>query len=214
MIAEIDVAKTKDGVHFLFHDGVWDNKSTGQGAVASSRWNKAQGFLLEDTEGRLTSETPISLEDYLNIAKDKIYLEVDFKSSANYKDVINLIRKHGMSDQVILISYSIGQARKLARLAPNMMISVTINDEGDLKSALSAGVKAKNITAWTGRKGPRKNIEKTLKEKGIAILAYPSQNDARLLINRSNVIVTDYALRQKPIIGRYDKAAYKSCLNQ
>ena len=214
MIAEIDVAKTKDGTHFLFHDGVWDDKSTGQGPVASSTWNKAQSHLLEDTEGRLTSETPISFENYLKLAKDKIYLEVDFKSSAKYEDVISLIRKHDMADKVILISYSIGQARKLARLAPDMMISVTINHQGDLQQALSAGVKPKNIAAWTGRKGPRKDIEKALKEKGIAILAYPSQNDARLLISRSNVIVTDYALKQKPIIGRYDKAAYKSCLNQ
>ena len=214
MIAEIDVAKTKDGTHFLFHDGVWDDKSTGQGPVASSTWSKAQSYLLEDTEGRLTSETPISFENYLKLAKDKIYLEVDFKSSAKYEDVISLIRKHDMANKVILISYSIGQARKLARLAPDMMISVTINHQGDLQQALSAGVKPKNIAAWTGRKGPRKDIEKALKEKRIAILAYPSQNDARLLISRSNVIVTDYALKQKPIIGRYDKTAYKSCLNQ
>jgi len=115
---------------------------------------------------------------------------------------------------VILISYSLGQARKLARLAPNMLISVTINHEGDLKGALSAGVKGKNIAAWTGRKGVPKTLEKTLKEKGIAILTYPSQNDAKRLISKSNIIVTDYALDQKPIIGRYDKTAYKSCLNQ
>ena len=106
MIAEIDVAKTKDGTHFLFHDGVWDDKSTGQGPVASSTWSKAQSYLLEDTEGRLTSETPISFENYLKLAKDKIYLEVDFKSSAKYEDVISLIRKHDMADKVILISVS------------------------------------------------------------------------------------------------------------
>ena len=214
MIAEIDVAKTKDGVHFLFHDGVWDDKSTGRGAIASSRWSKAEAYLLKDTEGRLTSETPISVEDYLKIAKDKIYLEIDFKSSSKYEDVIRLIRKHGMGDQVILISYSLGQARKLARLAPNMLVSVTVNNEGDLRGALSAGLKTKNIAAWTGRKGPRSPLEKQLKNKGIAILSYPTKNEARALINKSNIIVTDYALDQKPIIGRYDKAAYKSCLNQ
>jgi len=31
MIAEIDIAKTKDGVHFLFHDGVWEDETTGKG---------------------------------------------------------------------------------------------------------------------------------------------------------------------------------------
>jgi len=119
-----------------------------------------------------------------------------------------------MGDQVILISYSLSQARKLARLAPDMLVSVTVNNEGDLRGALSAGLKTKNIAAWTGRKGPHNALEKQLKNKDIAILSYPSKNEARALINKSNIIVTDYALDQKPIIGRYDKAAYKSCLNQ
>ena len=214
LIAEIDVAKTKDGVHFLFHDGVWDDKSTGRGAVASSRWDKGQTYLLEDTEGRLTSETPVQFEDYLQRAKDNIYLEIDFKSSASYKSVIDLIRKYEMSQHVILISYSQGQARKLAQLAPEMMVSVSIKNKGALNQAISDGVKTKNIAAWTGRGGPNKELETTLKNKSIPILTYPSHNEASRLIKRADIIVTDYALKQKPIIGRYDKTAYKACLNQ
>ena len=38
LIAEIDIAKTKDGTHLLFHDGVWDDESTGRGAIASTTW--------------------------------------------------------------------------------------------------------------------------------------------------------------------------------
>ena len=214
MIAEIDVARTKDGVHFLFHDGVWEGNSTGKGPVSATLWKKAQTYLLDDTEGRVSSETPISLEDYLKAAKDNIYLEVDFKSSANYEAVIKLIRKYDMSDNVILISYSIGQARKLARLAPNMMVSVSVNKEDDLREALSTGLKLHNLAAWTGRNGPQKTIEKKLKDEGVPILTYPPRNEAKSLIRRSSLIVTDYALKQKPIIGRYDKSAYRACLNK
>ena len=95
------MAQSKDGVHFLYHDGVWEDDSTGRGAVAATNWRDAQKFLLNDTEGKLTAQTLTSLDDYLKIAQDKIYLEIDFKSSADYRDVIAMIRQYKMSDKVI-----------------------------------------------------------------------------------------------------------------
>ena len=212
LIAEIDVAKTKDGTHLLFHDGIWDEDSTGRGAIASTRWSQAQNFLLKDTNGKLTSETPIKLSDYLTIAKDKIYLEIDFKSSANYESVIKLIRNANMADKVILISYSDGQARKLAKLAPDMFISVSINQENDIQRYLTQGVKLKNIAAWTGRNGANKNLSQSLKDKSIPALAYPSADNIRRSLKYSDIIVTDDALNYGPIIGTYKKDEYYKCL--
>ena len=214
LIAEIDVAKSKDGVHFLFHDGVWEKDTTGKGVVAATGWEEAQKFLLNDTSGKLTSETLISLDDYLKLAKDNIYLEIDFKSSAVYETVIDMIRSNNMSDQVILISYSSGQARKLARLAPEMIVSVSINSEKDLKNYRSQGLKDSQIAAWTGRNGPSKTLSKTLGNKSIPVLTFPAREQQSSLVKRANLIVSDYALNQKPIIGKYDKQAYKACLNQ
>ena len=97
LMSEIDVARLKDGTYILFHDGVWEDKSTGRGAVAASTWEQAEKYLLKDPQGKLTSDTPIKLSNYLAEAKDKIYLEIDFKSSARYQDVIKMIRAHGMS---------------------------------------------------------------------------------------------------------------------
>ena len=212
LIAEIDVAKTKDGTHLLFHDGVWDDDSTGNGAIASTTWNKAQSFLLKDTRGKLTSETPIRLKDYLQIAKDNIYLEIDFKSSADYRSVIQMIRKAGMSEKVILISYSEGQARKLAKLAPDMYISVSINHSGDIKRYTSNGVKLKNIAAWTGRNGPNKSLSQKIKQQSVPALSYPSQDNMRQTIKYSDIIVTDHALKYGPIIGKYNKNNNYECL--
>ena len=212
LIAEIDVAKTRDGTHLLFHDGVWDDDSTGSGAIASTTWNKAQNFLLKDTRGKLTSETPIRLEDYLRLAKDKIYLEIDFKSSADYRSVISMIRKAGMTEKVILISYSDGQARKLAKLAPDMYVSVSINHSNDIKRYTSNGVKLKNIAAWTGRNGPNKRLSQAIKQQSIPALSYPSQDNMRQTINYSDIIVTDHALNYGPIVGKYNKAKYYECL--
>jgi len=214
LIAEIDVAKSKDGKHFLFHDGVWEDDTTGKGVVAATNWKEAKRFLLNDTQGKLTSETLISLDDYLKLAKNNIYLEIDFKSSAVYQTVINRIRYHNMSDKVILIAYSQGQARKLAKIAPEMMVSVSVNNQNDLKSYASDGLKTENIAAWTGRDGPSQGTTKLLTDRDIPILAYPSKDKAQQLSKIANLIVSDYALDQKPIVGTYNKLAYKACLEQ
>jgi len=83
-LAEIDVAQLKSGEHILFHDGVWDDKSTGKGAVAQSRWRDVQTYLLRDTDGGMSSARPSQLSDALSYAKGRLHLEIDFKSSADY----------------------------------------------------------------------------------------------------------------------------------
>jgi len=213
LIAEIDVAQTKDGVHFLYHDGVWDDDSTGRGAVAASLWNEAQTYLLNDTEGKLTSHNVVSLSDYLKVAKDNIYLEIDFKSSANYRKVINLIRAQDMQDQVILIAYKNKQAERLAQLAPNMLISMSVRDQTDLDAYEKSGIKRENIAAWTGRDGPSDTLTSILNDNNIPALTYPSRRKTRYLSDKADLIVSDYALDQKPIIGKYNKIAYEKCLN-
>ena len=42
LVAEIDVVGLKDGTHVLFHDGVWEEKTTGKGEVAATDWDTAQ----------------------------------------------------------------------------------------------------------------------------------------------------------------------------
>lgn len=214
LVAEIDVAQSKDGIHFLYHDGVWDDDSTGQGAVAATQWRQAKTYLLNDTEGKLTSHGLSSLEDYLKLAKNKIYLEIDFKSSADYRTVIDMLRRYKMADKSILIAYSEKQAKALARLAPNMMISMSVRGKNDLNTYKKDGIKIKNIAAWTGRDGPNKNLETLLKENNIPILTYPSRDRSKQLINIADLIVSDYAMNQKPIIGRYNESNYRTCLNK
>ena len=68
-IAEIDVAQLKSGEHILFHDGVWEDKTTGRGTVASSRWRDVQSYLLNDTEGKVSSVRLSLLKDALEYSK-------------------------------------------------------------------------------------------------------------------------------------------------
>ncbi len=100
LIAEVDVAGLKDGTHVLFHDGVWDEKSTGKGAVAASNWAQVKTFLLQDDKGALTTDRPIKFADALALAKGRLYLEIDFKSSASETTIVDLIRTADMTGDV------------------------------------------------------------------------------------------------------------------
>jgi len=214
MIAEIDVAGLKDGTHILFHDGVWDEKSSGKGPVASTTWNTAKDYLLRDTDGDFSADRPIKFSDTLKLAKNRLYLEVDFKSSAKYEKVIDAIREAGMEEQVILISYSDGQARKLAKLAPDMMLSVGAKSKAEIKALEDMDVKAKNMAVWMGSGPYKKSFIAYLDKREIPVLAWPKEGARKKALGPAAVAVTDYALQKKPIEGLNAKsrAVYEKCL--
>lgn len=169
--AEIDIAGLKDGTLILFHDGVWDRKTTGKGVVAATDWPTSQKLLLRDTQNNISAIRPSRFTDVLAWAKDKIYLEIDFKSSADYGEVITAIRNAGMIEQVILISYNTEQALKLHKLAPKAALSVGIFKPGDVKALEVRGIPTSVMTAWTGKGPLTASIAKSLRDKNIPILA-------------------------------------------
>jgi len=215
LFAEIDIAGLKDGTHILFHDGVWDDKTTGKGAVAATTWGQAGTYLLKDTRGDLSSETLARLESYLKAAKGKIYLEIDFKSSAKYDRVINLIRENAMSDQVILISYNSRQANALARLAPEMLISVSVEQSTDIAEFESVGVRLENITAWLGNALMDDILTSKLDAMDIPVLGMMGYEKFKEKAVPAHLLVTDYAFEHQPVLGLTSKSrtAYQACLN-
>ncbi len=211
-ISEIDVASLKDNTLILMHDGVLDRTTIRKGPFANLKWPQVDGLLLRDTEGNITSDTVPRLSDILAKAKHKIYLEIDFKSSARYEDVLKEIRQHDMQKHVILIAYTDGQARKLAKLAPEMMISIPVKNAQHLSALNRTGIKTNQIAAWTGKETPNSKLRTKLNQRKIPILSMPTNKQKHYAISYSKIIVTDYALDTKPILGRFDKKALESCL--
>lgn len=215
-IAEVDVSRLKSGEHILFHDGVWDDKSTGRGAVTAAQYKDATNYLLLDTNGRPTADRPALLKAYLERARGHIHVEIDFKSSANYEAVIRIIRQTQMSDDVVLIAYSKGQAVKLSRLAPKMALSVPVKKFGDIKAYRAAGVRKNPLYAWIGGRANDTALINKLTRAGIPILA-----KGRLPVSAgpASVIVSDYAMDQPVFEGavglsKTGKALYQSCLSR
>lgn len=179
VFAEIDIAQLKDGTLILFHDGVWDEKSTGKGPVASSVESDLDNILLTLPNGELAAERPTRLTDVLEWADQDIYLEIDFKSSADYGDVIDAIKAYEMNDYVILIAYTDEQAEELKTLAPNMTLSR--GDESreypnDLVWLGTSGeFETSNFYTGYGQFSARRDLPENWKDLALLVTDYPDE---------------------------------------
>ena len=206
LMAEIDVAGLKDGTLITFHDGVWDEISTSKGPIASSTKADLEKTLLKSRSGGLTADRPPTFQDMLRTAKGKLYMEVDFKSSADPRAVIKAIRDEGMADQVLLIAYNARQAAELEGLAPDMLRS----NPTDATTA--------NHAVWLGYEVADGDTSKTLKNNNNFIIGRigdpKRQPPLQELRNAADILVTDQAERYAGIIGLKGQAItkYEACL--
>lgn len=206
LMAEMDVAGLKDDTLISFHDGVWDEMSTGKGPISVSTKADLEKILLKSRSGDLTAERPPLFDDMLQTAKGKMYLEIDFKSSADPEAVIDAIRAADMADQVLLIAYNTDQVALFERLAPDMLRSNPVS------------ATKKNHAVWLGYDVANDDTAKRLKMNQNYIIGrigdpnrQPPLSELKLA---ADILVADQAERYEGIIGltAESRAAYEACL--
>ena len=164
---EIDIAETKDGKLVLMHDDDLDRTTTGTGLVADHTLAEIQALNLK-VRKRLTAYRPPSLEAALAWAvKTGAFLELDKKRSASYAPVIAAIRAAKAENNVLLITYTDDQAAEVHKLAPELVITATIDTMGEFHGLVERGVNPQRLLAWTGVTEPRPQLWKELAEMGV-----------------------------------------------
>ena len=169
-LIELDVATSADGVLYLMHDDTLDRTTIGSGETNESDWNEIKRLPLLDNDGERTEFRPPSFADALAYLKDRTVTQVDFKRTTKFEDVIDEINRQDAADQVILIAYSLAQARKLHRLAPDMMISLSIDNEDELNSAVAAGVPEDRLVAFTGTDEAAPRLYALLESRDVEVI--------------------------------------------
>lgn len=169
-IMEVDVARSADGVHFLLHDDLLDRTTTGTGEAAAREWEALSQLRLKDNWGWVTPYAIPTLEQALTWAKGRTVLQIDFKPSADYAEVVAAIRKADMGSSVILIAYTFDQAAALHRAAPEMLLSVWITDLGDIATLKAAGIPEERMVAFTGTRLPRPELYRELDIQNIEVI--------------------------------------------
>ncbi|MEP0392069.1 MAG: glycerophosphodiester phosphodiesterase family protein [Erythrobacter sp.] len=167
---EIDVAQSPDGMHYLMHDRTLDRTTTGSGAVTDVPWTKVSTLKLVDEAGWMTPYFVPTFAETLTWAKGRAVLQVDFKRTADFATVVSEIRAADMVQGVILIAYTKAQAMSLYELAPDMLISYSVNAPGDLDEIVAAGIPAANIVAFTGTGTARPDLYSVLEAADVEVI--------------------------------------------
>lgn len=111
-MVEIDLKKTKDNVLVIMHDHTLDRTSTGKGKISDKTYAELQEYYLKAGDGIKTRHKIPTLEEVLNLCKDKILINID-QGYEYFKEAYALMEKTGTTKQVIIKSgkpYSVVRA--------------------------------------------------------------------------------------------------------
>lgn len=168
-LVELDVATSSDGVLFLHHDDTLDRTTTGTGP-ADIPWSELRELSLRDAAGRVTAQRIARLDEVLDWAEGRAILELDIKQGTRYDDVAAILAEKSAGGRVVVIAYTLAQARLMASKFPDSMISATIRSTDDLEALVAAGVPKSRLLAWTGNDAPDPDLYRALDEAGVEVI--------------------------------------------
>ena len=219
-ILELDAVLTKDGHLVLMHDETMERTTTGRGRVADLTLAQVKRARLKASNGALTRAAPPTLGEALDAAgRVGAIASIDLKPAEGgatfdlARVVIDQVRRSGAANRVILITYNDADARAVAAMAPEMMISAGLSGVDALQ-----GLNAPQILAWTGTREERPALWRALREAGVEVQfgtlgaegvrrddRYAADGDVseyRDLVRQGvTVIATDTPLAVKSVLG-------------
>jgi len=164
---EIDIVRTRDNVLILMHDDTLDRTTTGSGEVRAHTLEEIKALQLRDETGAVLDARVPTLREALDWAAGKAILELDVKRGVSYEDVVAEVRAADAIDRVVFITYSTDAAVRVHQLAPEMMLSVSIEDVPALDALEARGVDLTRVLAWTGLDEPNAELNRALAARGV-----------------------------------------------
>lgn len=170
MIMECDVLMTRDSVLILMHDNTLDRTTTGNGVVREKDWSDMAKHRLTTSNGETVFNIPRFIEILEWAVESKTILSVDIKRSVPVELVIDLIRQANATDYCMLISYTLNQAEKVYRLAPEFMQSVSIRNLEEHHRWKQSMIPPSRTIAFTGTRRSPAALYQKLHADGVACI--------------------------------------------
>ncbi|MEO1257553.1 MAG: glycerophosphodiester phosphodiesterase family protein [Bacteroidota bacterium] len=188
-IIECDIAATDDGQLILLHDSSLDRTTTCDGKVSSYDWEQIDDCKLRDPNGQATNFEIPTLDELLDWADDKgVLFTLDIKRGVPFEKVVDLVRRYDYFDKAAIITYNVGQAQKVHRLAPEAFLSVTIRNEEELQRMQQSGIPIDRMIAFTGTRTKSPAFYEKLDQLGIpTILGTLGNLDKRAKARNDNI---------------------------
>ncbi|MHC8949216.1 glycerophosphodiester phosphodiesterase family protein [Sphingobacterium hungaricum] len=200
-IIECDVQLTKDSVLVLMHDELLERTTTGQGRISSFTYDEIAKLNLKDTRGDVTRFRVPTLQSALKWGKGKVIYTLDVKKNVPYSLVVDAIRNAQAESNVIIITYSAGQAGQVHSLAPDLMISANIKNTEDFSRLASYNIPDNRIVAFVGTKEADESLVERLHAHGIMTILGTIGNLDRQATKNGYQVYAEYIDRGADILS-------------
>ena len=134
-IIEIDVKVSKDGIPFLMHDGTMDRTTNGKGDPELLTWQELQKFFIVD-KGKRTSLKIPTLREALGLAKGKIMVDLDLKTS-HINEVIDVVKKTDTENIVFFFDSDYQILEQVQKAGKDLMIMPRAHRISEADSAIT-----------------------------------------------------------------------------
>jgi glycerophosphoryl diester phosphodiesterase len=191
-IIEFDVALTKDSVLVLMHDNTLERTTTGSGKVIDLTFEEIRKLRLVDNEGKNTDFQVPTLDEALAWGKGKVLFTVDIKREVPVEMVVDAIKKHEAEAYAAVITYSLEAAKKVHGLHPDLMLSVTIRNQEELKMFEESVIPVERWIAFTGTSERPADFNAKLHEMGVFTILGVLGNLDKSAVARGDQLYVDF----------------------
>ena len=164
-LIEMDVRQTADGRLVLMHDETLDRTTTGAGRVDATTFEAIRTLRLLNEQGAVTNYRVPTLGEALAWADGRAVLMLDVKEVA-FETILAEVRRWRAENRVAVIVYSLEDAQAVARIAPEVMISVTAETPEAAREHLRV-LDADRLIAFVGVGLPDPETVRVFHEAGV-----------------------------------------------
>jgi len=200
-IIEFDVALSKDSVLVLMHDNTLERTTNGSGKVIDLAFEEIRKLKLLDNDRKETDFQVPTLEEALIWGKGKVLFTVDIKREVPFEMVLNAIKKHKAEAYAAVITYSVEAAKKVHSLHPELMLSVTIRNDEELKRFEESGIPVGQWIAFTGTSERSPEFNAKLHEMGVFTILGVLGNLDKSAVARGNQVYVDFVKNGADILA-------------
>ncbi|MFA5646065.1 MAG: glycerophosphodiester phosphodiesterase family protein [Candidatus Ratteibacteria bacterium] len=167
---ELDVRLTKDKKIVVFHDAELHRLTKGSGAISDYTYAELKKFPIKTKRERMAVQHIPLLEEVFEVYGSQGRWRIEIKQEGLEEDLISLIRKYRLEEEVVLISFllqSLLVARDKAPEIPNGYISGTFSPD-----MIPMLVKERISLFDLAHPYVTKDVVRTCHRRGIGVLAW------------------------------------------
>jgi glycerophosphoryl diester phosphodiesterase len=184
-MVELDIRETKDGELVLMHDATIQRTTTGTGNVNSFTLQELKQFNLEKPNGALTNEKIPTLKEVFDLARGKVYINLDLDEKAPFAKVYDLAKQYGMLKQVQFYTKDNSIIRSMLAKNADLVVLPYIDDEAEFNSFSISNL---SIVHYSDTSFNTTLVQKA-KDKGIVVYANSYVNTSTTPQSDNNIAI-------------------------